>query len=70
MDNQEILRRLNEWAAGPFALPSISVGTANVIAAILEMPAAERAATVEACSEFFCVHCGSDDPQCQCWNDC
>ena len=18
---------------------------------------------------FFCTHCGSDDPRCQCWND-
>jgi hypothetical protein len=33
------------------------------------MTAEGRAATFEALRARFCLHCGSDDPGCPCWND-
>lgn len=29
----------------------------------------ERAAFVYKYRNSFCIHCGSNDPHCQCWND-
>lgn len=35
----------------------------------LTPPEPERAKFIDSLRVYFCIHCGHDDPRCQCWND-
>jgi hypothetical protein len=41
----------------------------NIVSAMEQMTVEQRAQTISAMHAFFCMECGSNDPDCQCWND-
>jgi hypothetical protein len=67
LSHPEIQDRLDKW----FGLRNASYPDAMIqaLSLIVHMTPDDRERTVSACNAFFCVHCGGDDPGCQCWND-
>jgi len=42
---------------------------AAIVTLFSDLTAREREDAISRIREGFCVHCGSDNPRCQCWND-
>lgn len=67
LSDAEIKDRLDKWFGLRYATyrPEMVAG----IREIVSLPPEERERAANALKAFFCVHCGSDDTDCQCWND-
>jgi hypothetical protein len=75
-------RRMSEFTIGRVAFgpaPALSMpfrtlvepqlGPDELARRIRALTPAMRMKAIEALGNLMCMHCGSDDPKCQCWND-
>ena len=67
MTNAEVKDRLDKWFGLRYATYPYSM--IKGIKEIVSLPPDDRKRAIDAFTAFFCVHCGGNDPQCQCWND-
>lgn len=67
LTDPEIKDRLDKWFGLRFA--SYPQPMIDGIKAIASLPMDDRERAADALKAFFCVHCGSPDTDCQCWND-
>lgn len=63
----QIKDRLDRWFGLRYA--SYPQSMLDGIRLFVSLPADDREKATNALNAFFCIHCGGDNPDCQCWND-